>query len=91
MRIALRLDFAPNLLDVMNALVPALPHVCFVSIKTAPMAVMVVGFDRGSVCEPALNRSPAETHTLGNILDFCPLLSEGYYLLIAVIAFCLMR
>jgi hypothetical protein len=75
----------------MNAFVPASPHIGFVSIKTAPMAVMIVGFDIGSVCEPALNRSPAEAHALGNILDFCPLLSEGYYLLIAVITFCLMR
>jgi hypothetical protein len=52
MGVALIFDLAPDLLDVMNALVPALSHVCFIRIKPAPMPVMVVGFDIGSRLSP---------------------------------------
>ncbi len=74
----------------MNALVPSLSHVCFVSIKTAPMAVMVVGFNIGSLFEPALDRSDAETYSFGDLFDFGSLLSQRYHLLIAIIPLGLM-
>src|SRR5258706_3838534 len=90
MRIALSLDLAPDLLDVMTSLVPASSYIRLVRIKTTPMPMMVVGFDIGPIFHPSLHRSHAKAHPFGDLIDFGPLLPECHHLLIAIIPLCLM-
>jgi hypothetical protein len=54
------------------------------------MPMVVVGFARGSLFQPALDRSHAKAHPFGDFFDFGHMPALRYHLLIAIIPLGLM-
>src|SRR5712692_7632366 len=85
MRISLRFDLTPNLLDVMTSAIPSLLHIRSVRIETTAVRVMVVGFRIDIAGNPALDGSCAQTNSASDLLDLHSLLTQCHDLLVAII------
>src|SRR5579864_1358049 len=85
MRIPLSFDFAPELLDIMTSLIPALLHISGIGIITTMMLVVIVGFNITALCNPSLDGSPRKANTFSDFFFFDSLFSQCYDLLVTLI------
>jgi hypothetical protein len=74
---------------VVTPLIPTLPHIRLVRLKTTSMPMVVISSHIRSLCEPSLDGPHSQTDPLRDLFGFHPLLAERHHLLVALIPLCL--